>query len=144
MLSIRLSRVGKKNKPMYRIAIMEKARDPYGRALEILGSYNPHSKELKTKTDRINHWIKNGAQMTPTVNNLLVGQGIIKGDKVKASIARKKKKGGKEEKKASSSAKATDDKPAEPKTEVTAEKTEEKLVETKPIAEEKIEESASA
>ena len=93
MLSIRLSRVGKKNKPMYRIAIMEKARDPYGRALEILGSYNPHSKELTAKIDRINHWVKNGAQMTPTVNNLLIEKGLMKGDKVKASIARKKKKG---------------------------------------------------
>lgn len=91
MLSIRLSRVGKKNKPTYRFVIMEKGRDPYGRALEILGSYNPHSKDLQVKGERINYWISKGAQMSPTVNNLLVANGIVKGDKVKASKSGKKK-----------------------------------------------------
>ncbi len=51
MLTIRLSRIGKKKKPMYRLIISEKARDTYGKALEILGSYNPFSKELITKKD---------------------------------------------------------------------------------------------
>ncbi|NTU99325.1 30S ribosomal protein S16 [Candidatus Falkowbacteria bacterium] len=92
MLTIRLSRVGKKNKPMYRLVISEKARDPYGRALEILGSYNPHSKELLAKGDRIKHWISMGAGMSATVNNLLLEKKVIEGDKVKASIARKPKK----------------------------------------------------
>lgn len=90
MLTIRLSRMGKKNKPMYRLIISEKGRDPYGRSLEILGSYNPHSKELQAKTDRIKYWIEKGAQMSPTVNNLLIGKDIIKGEKVKASKAGKK------------------------------------------------------
>ncbi|MCK4554916.1 30S ribosomal protein S16 [Candidatus Parcubacteria bacterium] len=101
MLTIRLSRIGKKNKPMYRLIISEKARDPYGRALEILGSYNPYTKELQSKQERIKHWLSKGAGMSPTVNNLLVENNIIKGKKVKASGARKKK---------SSSAKAMEDK----------------------------------
>jgi len=92
MLKIKLSRIGKKNKPMYRLIISEQAKDPYGNSLEILGSYNPHSKELQVKQDRIKYWISQGAQMTPTINNLLVGQKIIEGDKVKASKAKKKKK----------------------------------------------------
>lgn len=92
MLTIRLSRVGTKNKPMYRLVISEKGRDPYGRALEILGSYNPYTKELSAKTERINHWLTQGAQMSATVNNLLVAKEIVKGEKVKASIARKPKK----------------------------------------------------
>jgi small subunit ribosomal protein S16 len=98
MLTIRLSRIGKKNKPMYRLIISEKARDPYGRALEILGSYNPYTKELQAKGERIKYWLSKGSQMSPTVNNLLIEKGIIEGKKVKASKARKKKKGAQEEK----------------------------------------------
>lgn len=92
MLTIRLSRVGKKNKPTYRLIISEKSRDLYGRALEILGSYNPHTKELMAKGERIKYWLNCGASMSPTVNNLLVGKNIIAGQKVKASKAGKKKK----------------------------------------------------
>lgn len=77
---------------MYRLIISEKARDPWGRALEILGSYNPFSKELQVKADRIKHWISQGAQMSATVNNLLLEKKIITGAKVKASSAQPKKK----------------------------------------------------
>lgn len=90
MLTIRLSRIGKKKQPMYRLIISEKARDPYGRALEILGSYNPFSKELQAKNDRINYWISKGAGISDTVNNLLIDKGIIKGDKVRSSKSKKK------------------------------------------------------
>ncbi len=93
MLTIRMSRVGKKNKPMYRLIISEKSKDPYGRALEILGSYNPYTKELKAKADRIKYWLSVGAGMSATVNNLLIENKIIKGKKVKTSKMRKKKKG---------------------------------------------------
>lgn len=85
MLTIRLSRIGKKNMPMYRLVISENARDPYGRALEILGSYNPHTKDLAVKADRIKHWISMGSQMSKTVNNLLIDKKVIEGEKVKAS-----------------------------------------------------------
>ena len=79
MLTIKLSQTGKTNKKMFRLIISEKSRDPYGRALEILGSYNPHTKELLAKSDRINYWLSKGAQMTNTVNNLLVEKKIIEG-----------------------------------------------------------------
>lgn len=85
MLMIKLSKIGKTNKKVFRLIISEKGRDPYGRALEILGSYNPYSKDLQVKTDRVKHWISKGAGMTETINNLLVGKGIIEGKKVKAS-----------------------------------------------------------
>lgn len=98
MLTIRLSRIGKKHAPMYRLIISEKTKDPYGRALEILGSYNPTSKELVAKADRIEYWISKGAQMSPTVNNLLIQKEVIKGEKVKASKAGTKKKAPKEAK----------------------------------------------
>jgi len=85
MLTIKLSKLGKKNKKVFRVIISEKGRDPYGNSLEILGSYNQYHKELQVKADRIKFWLARGAQMTPTVNNLLVGQGIVEGKKVMAS-----------------------------------------------------------
>lgn len=85
MLAIKLSKTGKTNKKMFRLVISEKSRDPYGDVLEILGSYNPHSKELAAKAERINYWLSKGAQMTSSVNNLLVEKKIIDGKKVTAS-----------------------------------------------------------
>jgi small subunit ribosomal protein S16 len=90
MLTIRLSRIGKKKKPMYRLIVSEKARDTYGRSLEILGSYNPFTKEIAADNDRINYWISKGSGMSPTVNNLLIEKGVIKGERVTASKNRKK------------------------------------------------------
>lgn len=76
---------------MYRLIISEKSRDPWGKPLEILGSYNPYTKELQAKADRIKYWLGTGAQMSLTVNNLLVGKNIIVGKKIQ------KKRGGAEE-----------------------------------------------
>jgi len=92
MLKIRLSRIGKKKQPYYRLTIAENTRDTYGKSLEILGSWNPRSKELQSESDRIKYWIGNGAQMTPTVNNLLIEKGIIDGKKMIASKSKARKK----------------------------------------------------
>ncbi len=89
MLAIKLAKTGKTNKKMFRVIISEKSRDPYGNVLEILGSYNPHSKELAVKEDRIKYWLSKGAQMTATINNLLVGQKIIEGEKLTPKTAGK-------------------------------------------------------
>jgi len=91
MLTIRLSKVGKKNKKMFRLVISEKTKDPVGDSLEILGSYNPHNKELQAKTDRIKYWISQGASMSPTVNNLLIEKKIVEGKKAKTSKISKKR-----------------------------------------------------
>ena len=82
---IKLSKIGKTNKKVFRLIISEKCRDPYGKALEILGAYNPYSKELQVKGDRVKYWISKGAGMTPTVNNLLISKEVIDGQKVSAS-----------------------------------------------------------
>ncbi len=93
MLSIRLSRVGKKNTPLYRLIVVEKSRDPWGKYLEILGFYNPRlSPEISNlKEERLKYWLNFGAKLTPTVHNLLINQGIIKGEKVKKVKIKKKK-----------------------------------------------------
>ena len=85
MLTIKLSKLGKKNKKVFRVIISEKGRDPYGNSLEILGAYDQFHKQLQVKKDRINFWLERGAQMTPTINNLFIAQGIIEGKKVVAS-----------------------------------------------------------
>lgn len=90
MLMIRLSRVGKKKYATYRIVIQEKARDPWAKALEILGNYNPHTKELVCKEDRIKHWLAMGAQASDTVHNLFITKGIIEGTKKRNSTLNKK------------------------------------------------------
>jgi small subunit ribosomal protein S16 len=91
MLVIRFSRRGKKKQPTYRIIISEKSKDPWGDFLEDLGFYNPRSKETVLKRDRIKYWLSKGAQLSATVHNLLVSQGLIKGPKVKATKMKKRK-----------------------------------------------------
>jgi small subunit ribosomal protein S16 len=92
MLAIKFSRKGTKKKPVYRVIVTEKARDPWGKYLENLGIYNPHTKVAQLKADRIQYWISQGAQPTATVNNLLITQGVTKGEKVRASKSKPGKK----------------------------------------------------
>ena len=87
MLTIRFSRVGKKKKPQYRIIISEKSRDTSGTYLELLGHYDPHTKQATLKVDRIKHWLALGATTSNSVFNLLVKQEVIASDKKKKSIS---------------------------------------------------------
>ncbi|KAF0248328.1 MAG: small subunit ribosomal protein S16 [bacterium] len=73
MLAIRLSRRGAKKHPFYRIVVTEKENKRDGRFLEIIGYYNPckEPNQLHLEQERVNYWLKNGAQPTPTVSRLL-------------------------------------------------------------------------
>jgi small subunit ribosomal protein S16 len=84
MLTIRLARIGTKNRPSYRIIICEKGRDNYGKVLENLGTYNSFTKALKVEEVKLKAWVSKGAQLSATLNNLLITKGILKGDKVKS------------------------------------------------------------
>ncbi|MDP3900437.1 MAG: 30S ribosomal protein S16 [bacterium] len=92
MLMIRLARIGKKKQPYYRLIVSEKARDMYGKSLEILGHYNPRTKAAEIKSERVKYWISQGAQASATVNNLLISNKIIEGKKKKSSKISKKNK----------------------------------------------------
>jgi len=83
MLTIRLSRIGKKKQPQYRIVLQESHRDPWSPAKEILGHYDPRAEKdgIKLEAERITHWISVGAKPSATVHNMLVNAGIIKADK---------------------------------------------------------------
>ncbi|MFA5854363.1 MAG: 30S ribosomal protein S16 [Patescibacteria group bacterium] len=86
MLSIRLSRVGKKKMPSYRLIVTEKTRDPWGKVLEQLGTYDPLSKPRKIAFDieRVKYWMSKGAQPSATVHNMLVDLKAIESEKTKA------------------------------------------------------------
>ena len=94
MLAIKLTRTGRKKQPCYRVIVSPKHQDPWGKATEIVGHYNPRDKEsgVILKEDRIKHWLSVGAQPTETVHNMLVTAGIIDAKKVKASSLGKKYK----------------------------------------------------
>jgi small subunit ribosomal protein S16 len=84
MLKIRLQRVGKKHEPTYRVVVCDSKRGPKsGDNIEIIGSYDARDKnETKVDGERAQYWISQGAQVSDTVNNLLINLGIIKGDKI--------------------------------------------------------------
>lgn len=73
MVKIRLSQTGTTNRKTYRIIAIEEGKRRDGRALEILGFYNPLVKpaQVKLERDRITYWLSVGAQLTPAVANLL-------------------------------------------------------------------------
>ncbi|OGF30354.1 30S ribosomal protein S16 [Candidatus Falkowbacteria bacterium RIFOXYD2_FULL_35_9] len=93
MVKIIFSRIGKKKQPHYRIIALDKQKDPWGKTLEILGSYNPRSNELIIEKDRIEYWISQGAQPSATVTNLLISNNIISGKKRSVSTISKKRQG---------------------------------------------------
>jgi len=87
MLTIRFSRVGKKKQPLYRIIISEKHKDPWGNYLELLGNFNPHTKAVVLKADRIKYWLSKGAQLSNSIHNLLIKEGIILETKKKKAVS---------------------------------------------------------
>ena len=73
MLAIRLARFGAKKKPTYRVVVIEKERARNSRSIEVVGHYNPIAKPAQVQLDRerIDYWLKVGAQPSETVSRLL-------------------------------------------------------------------------
>ena len=82
-VKIRLSRMGAKKKPYYRVVVADAAAKRDGRFLEILGTYDPNQNpaEVRIKKDRLDEWLLKGAQPTATVASL-----IKRLDKAQASV----------------------------------------------------------
>jgi len=77
MLAIRLQRLGRKAKPVYRLAVQEAQRHPSsGRVVAYVGSYNPHTKETSLNVEKIELYMGNGAQPTPRVVRILKDQKV--------------------------------------------------------------------
>lgn len=97
MLMIRLQRIGKRGQAYFRVVVVEHTKKTKGEFLELLGSYNPHQKELHAKKERIDYWVSKGAQPSPTVNNLLINHKIWGPEHTKVQSWKPKKKEAKPE-----------------------------------------------
>jgi small subunit ribosomal protein S16 len=73
---IRLSRVGAKNSPCFRIVATDSRTPRDGRSLEILGTYDPRRDEpvQRLDMDRVEWWLAHGATMSETVRSLVRNQ----------------------------------------------------------------------
>ena len=73
MVTIRLTRAGKRNRPFYRVIAIDHRARRDGRPLEMLGTYDPVSQPsvIRLASERIEAWQKNGAQLSPAVRSLV-------------------------------------------------------------------------
>jgi len=73
MLAIRMRRLGSKKRPFYRVVVIDSHSARDGRALEVLGHYNPTTvpETFTLDRDRLGHWVTRGAQPSDTVRTLL-------------------------------------------------------------------------
>ena len=78
MLTIRLTRIGKKKKPFYRVVVIESSRARNGRFVEAVGTYDPLKKpaEIKLDSERVKYWLGSGAQPSDTVRSFIRQQKI--------------------------------------------------------------------
>ncbi len=81
-VAIRLRREGNRNSPYYKVVVADKRSPRDGKFIEIIGNYDPKKAgtNFTVKLDRIDHWVKNGAQMSDTVRSMV--------KKAKASAAK--------------------------------------------------------
>jgi small subunit ribosomal protein S16 len=71
MVTIRLSRYGRKKAPFYRIVATDSTKKAKGGVLEFLGFWNPAKNDLKVEKEGIEKWVGKGAQMSDTVKKLI-------------------------------------------------------------------------
>ena len=77
MVTIRLTRRGGKNQPFYHVVVTDSRERQGGSSLELVGYFNPVARgketRLKLNLDRIDHWLKTGAQESDRVRQLVAG-----------------------------------------------------------------------
>ncbi|MCI9031165.1 MAG: 30S ribosomal protein S16 [Clostridia bacterium] len=95
-VKIRLTRLGDKKSPFYRVVVADSRSPRDGRFIDIVGTYNPlkNPAEIKIDAEKAKQWISNGAQPTDTVKGLLVRAGVLEEGKrapAKTKVEKKKK-----------------------------------------------------
>jgi small subunit ribosomal protein S16 len=75
---MRLTRVGGKKNPIWRVVVADQRSPRDGRVIETVGRYNPQTEpsEIVLDEDRVRHWLDRGAQPTSTVKRLMRARGI--------------------------------------------------------------------
>lgn len=82
MLMIRFQRIGRKNDAAFRMAVLEKTAGPKaGKYIDLVGTYNPKTKAITYNAERIQGWVAKGAQVSPSLKNLLIKTGVLAGAK---------------------------------------------------------------
>jgi len=73
MVVIRLTRLGTKHRPFYRIVATDKKRPRESRYIDLIGHYNPmrENPEIKVDINKYQSWIEKGAVPSPTVKSLI-------------------------------------------------------------------------
>ena len=73
MVTIRMRRQGAKKSPFYRLVVIDSHAARDGRAIEVLGQYDPTAQpeKLNVNRDRVEHWMSKGAKLSDTVRTLL-------------------------------------------------------------------------
>lgn len=131
MLVIRLARGGRNKYPTYRIVAAESARAATGKFIEVLGHYNPHTKELVLQKERIQERLSYGAQPSNTVVKLLQREKVDLPAWVKLKTKQPKKTDEPVAAEAPAKAEAADETPA-------GETAEEPSAEAAPVEEERV------
>src|SRR3954468_8516147 len=124
-LKIRLARAGTKKRPFYHIVLADSRSPRDGRFIERLGHFNPllpkeKTERLKLDLDKVQAWMKKGAQPSDRVSRFLDAPGILKREKrnnPEKAIPRKERKAKEEADKAAAGAKPAGGAPAAPKAE---------------------------
>ena len=80
MVTMRLSRIGSKKRPYYRIVVIDKRRARNGRFLEVVGNYNPiaNPAQLDINQERAQYWLSKGAEPSETVRSILRKKELVK------------------------------------------------------------------
>ena len=83
MVKIRLTRMGDKKSPFYRIIVADSRAPRDGKFIDIVGTYNPlvEPAEIKIDEEKAKHWLSVGALPTDTVKAMFVNAGIIENAK---------------------------------------------------------------
>ncbi len=78
MVKIRLTRMGARNRPFYRVVVADSKARRDGPFIEIVGYYDPKKEpsEIKIDADKVKYWIERGAQPTDSVKRLLQRAGL--------------------------------------------------------------------
>ena len=80
MVTMRLSRIGSKKRPYYRIVVIDKRRARNGRFLEVVGQYNPIANpvQMEINAERAQFWLSKGATPSETVRSILRKKELVK------------------------------------------------------------------
>ncbi|KKR44850.1 MAG: 30S ribosomal protein S16 [Microgenomates group bacterium GW2011_GWC1_41_20] len=71
MVTIRLSRFGRKKAPFYRVVVVDSRKKTTGGVIEFIGTWNPIKNLTVVDKDKLTEWVKKGAQVSPAVKKII-------------------------------------------------------------------------